>query len=103
MKESELARPWWVIPYGHIRPIWFLAAIPLLIWGEYVAGPNTVYPLLYSVPVFLAAWCSGRNAALALALTVPLAQLIFLFTVWRSPPDLPGLSILVFRAVTIAV
>lgn len=103
MTESELRRPWWVIPSGHVRAIWFLATIPLLIWGEYAAGPNTAYPLLYSVPVFLAAWSSGRNAALALAVAVPLAQLIFLFSVWRSPPELPRLSMLIFRAAAIAV
>jgi hypothetical protein len=103
MKESELTRPWWVIPSGYIRPIWFLATIPLLVAGEYAAGPNNAYPLLYSVPVFLAAWCSGRRAALALAVAVPLSQLIFLFSVWRSPPDLTGLSILIFRATAILV
>lgn len=97
LTESDPARPWWVVPSGRIRPVWWLAATPLFIWLDYAAGPDTPYPLLYFVPVCIAAWYSGLRTALALAIGLPLAHLGLLVTVWNAAPSFAGLLMFVFR------
>lgn len=52
---------------------------------EYVVGPQTQYPVLHAIPVILAAWYSGRRPALALAVAVPLARIVFHMTLWTPP------------------
>ena len=44
-------------------------------------GGIDYFPLLYAVPVVLAAWYSGRVPAMALAVVVPVARLVFLVEV----------------------
>jgi hypothetical protein len=88
MTVSELSSPWWVLPSGRIRPAWWLAVAPILIFLDYAAGPDAQLPAVYVLPVCLAAWYSGHRAALALATAIPVAHLIFELTVWEAPPDL---------------
>ena len=88
MNESESSRPWWVLPSGRIRPAWWLFVAPVLIWVDYLAGPDNQVPVGYALPVCVAAWYSGRRSALALAIVLPLAHLIFALTVWPRPPHL---------------
>src|SRR6185295_17616983 len=103
MSEPEAARPWWVVPSGHIHPIWWLVVAPLIIWADYVAGAGNQYPLLYVIPVCIAAWYSGTGAAVGLAIVIPLAQITFRFTVWNAPPDLRNLVLLLIRASTVVL
>ena len=88
MSESQTPRPWWILPSGRIRPVWWLAVAPILIWIDYVAGPDAELPALYVVPVFVAAWYSGQLTAVALAIIVSLAHLTFALTVWAPRADL---------------
>jgi hypothetical protein len=90
--RHELARPLWLLPPGRLHPLWWSGIGAALIWLDYVAGPSTQYPVVYVIPVSLAAWYSGRWPALALAVAVPLAHLAFLVTVWNVPAELASLT-----------
>jgi hypothetical protein len=60
-------------------------------------------PVGYALPVCVAAWYSGQRAALSLAVALPLAHLIFLLTVWRSPASVGWIVVLsIFRATVVA-
>jgi hypothetical protein len=88
-KGQALARPWWLLPPGRMHPSWWIGIGTVVIWLHYAAGPAAQFPVLYVIPVIVAAWYSGRQTALALALAVPLAHVIFLITLWTPPESLP--------------
>jgi len=95
--------PWWVLPSGRIRPAWWLAVAPGLIWVDYAAGPDTPLPAVYVLPVCVAAWYSGQRAALALAIAVPVAHLTFALTLWGPPAALGwGVATATLRAAVVA-
>src|SRR5262245_12096085 len=103
MRETDSSSPWWVLPSGRIRPAWWLAAGPLLIWLDYLAGPEHQFPLLYVLPVCVAAWYSGRRAALILAIVLPLMHVTFVLTVWGLPANIGWFVFTaIFRAVAVA-
>jgi hypothetical protein len=54
-----------------------MAIVALLLGFEYVTGAYTQFPVVYVIPVCLAAWYSGRWPALTLAVTVPVAHFTF--------------------------
>jgi hypothetical protein len=56
---------------------WWIAIAAPLLWIEYVTGAYTQFPVVYVIPVSLAAWYSGRWPALTLAVAIPLAHLTF--------------------------
>src|SRR5438045_7365051 len=56
----------------------------LVLWVDYVTGPTTQYPVVYVIPVTLAAWYSGRWAALVLAIAMPLVHLVFVMALWKQ-------------------
>ena len=75
-----------------------------MIWLDYADGTNAQYPVMYVIPVALAAWYSGRWSALALAAVVPLMHGLFLTTLWKQPGDSLGvLGPTIFRAAVIVV
>ncbi len=51
---------------------------------DYALGPFIQFPIVYLVPVSLAAWNSGRTLGLALAVILPLCRLYFI-TLWDPP------------------
>ena len=51
---------------------------------DYALGPFIQFPIVYLVPVSLAAWHSGRVLGLALAVILPLCRLYFI-TLWDPP------------------
>jgi hypothetical protein len=51
---------------------------------DYALGPFIQFPIVYPVPVSLAAWHSGRPLSLALAVILPLCRLYFI-TLWDPP------------------
>ena len=71
-------RPWWLLPQGRIHPAWWMALGAVMLWIDYLSGPARQFPVVYVVPVALAAWYSGKWPALTLALAVPLLRLGFL-------------------------
>jgi len=104
MHAPALARPWWLLPVGRLHPLWWVAIGAGLIAVDYVAGAEQQFPALYAVPVILAAWYSGRRSALALAVAVPLAHIVFHMTFWTAPDALPErIAATVFRGVVISL
>jgi hypothetical protein len=93
MDKSELGRPWWLLPAGRLDPRWWIGIAAVLIWADWMLGPNTQIPAAYAVPVVLAAWYSGRFPALALAVVTPLAHLLILAGWWR-PVDWATLTLM---------
>src|SRR5690242_11422981 len=49
-----------------------------MVAADYFIGPDSQFPVLYFVPVSLAAWYSGRRPAVALALAVPFFHLVYM-------------------------
>jgi hypothetical protein len=82
-KRQSLSRPWWLLPLGHFDPRWWWAIGTVLVAVDYVVGPDTQFPVIYAVPVILAAWYSGRSAGLTLALVLPLVHVLFVAGLWR--------------------
>jgi hypothetical protein len=70
-------RPWWLLPPGRIHPLWWGGVAGLLLAIDYATGLYSELPMLYVIPVTLAAWYSGLGTALVLAVGTPLAQLGF--------------------------
>src|SRR6266850_911154 len=65
MNQQAFARRWWLLPVGRLHPLWWVGIAGLLLWVDYVTGPKTQFPVVYAIPVTLAAWYSGRWPALA--------------------------------------
>jgi hypothetical protein len=103
MKTQELARPWWLLPPGRLHPLWWIAIGAIWIWIDYLAGPRSPFPVVYVIPVGVAAWYSGRWAALALAVAVPLAHLVFLVTIWNLGGEATPVGATLFRGTVIIV
>ena len=101
MTETEERRPWWIIPSGRVRPIWWLAVVPAIVAIDYAGGPDSPYPLLYAIAVCAAAWYSGQLPSLLLAACGPLVHLVLLLTVWHAP--LTNIPQLIIRGVMIAL
>ena len=91
MNRQNLARPYWLLPLGRLNPLWWVPVGVGLIWLEYVDGANGQYPVVYVIPVALAAWYSGRWTALALAAVVPILHGVLLLTIWKQPGDSLGM------------
>lgn len=90
MNERVRGEPWWVLPSGRIHPAWWLAVMPILIWIDYIGGPESQFPFIYVLPVCVAAWYSGQTVAVALAIIMPLVHVAFILTLWRPPFGLAG-------------
>ena len=100
--RNELATPWWLLPLGRVHPVWWMAVGVALIPIDYLVGPRFQYPVVYVIPVILAAWYSGKTPAVALAVAIPLAHLVLLLAVWTTPPDVVSLvAATIFRGAVI--
>ena len=77
MNENEtFERPWWLLPVGRIDARWWVPVGVAMVTADFFIGPDSQFPVLYFVPVSLAAWYSGRRPAVALALAVPFFHLV---------------------------
>jgi hypothetical protein len=102
--RNQLATPWWLLPLGRVHPLWWSAIGVGAIWIDFLAGPYAQFPVLYVIPVTLAAWYSGRSASVALAVAIPLAHVLFLVTLWLPLPDAGALvAATIFRGAVILV
>jgi hypothetical protein len=78
------------MPDSGIRPRYALFAVLWIALSvgclaiDYALGPFIQFPIVYLVPVSLAAWHSGRTLSLALAVILPLFRLYFI-TLWDPP------------------
>jgi hypothetical protein len=86
--SEEVKPPLWLLPMGRLHPAWWLGVGAALIWADYHLGSTTEFPVLYVIPVALAAWYSGRWPALALAVVIPVIHGAFLVLMWHQPGDL---------------
>jgi hypothetical protein len=75
-KMFDVERPWWLLPRGAIHPGWWVAVFAAIVWSDILGGLEH-FPLLYTIPVGLAGWYSGRWAALLLAGAVAIFRLAF--------------------------
>ena len=104
MANQALAKPWWLLPPGRVHPLWWVVMAGVLVWLDYAAGPDTAFPVLYVIPVILAAWYSGRWPAIALAVLVALAHVVFLVAVWQPAGSLLGqIAATAMRATVIVI
>ena len=104
LNRGDLARPLWLLPPGRLHPLWWVPVGVGLIWLDYVDGANAQYPVVYVIPVALAAWYSGRWPALALAAAVPFMHGVFLTTLWNPQGDVfAGVGPTILRATVIIV
>jgi hypothetical protein len=85
-----------------VAPAWWLAVAALLLVIEYFTGTYRQFPVVYVIPVSLAAWYSGRKPALALAAAMPLAHLVFVLREESSGNMLALAATAVFRGSVIA-
>ncbi len=85
MDQQAVGQPWWLLPHGRLHPLWWVCIAGLWIWVDFLTGPKTEFPVIYVIPVTVAAWYSGRWAAVSLAVVVPLVHVVFLVAVWKQP------------------
>lgn len=81
------------LPY--IYPFVLGGLVLLTIAADYLTGPAIQFPILYLLPIGLAAWSGGRRWGGALALTMPLMRLYFGFVreVWFRPESVVNASV----------
>lgn len=63
--------------------IWFSLSI-LCVFIDYITGPLVQFPIIFLIPVALAAWYNGKIWGLLLSLLLPLARMAFTFY-WPTP------------------
>jgi len=88
--------PWWLLPLGRVHPLWWILIAGPLVGLDYVTGPKPEFPVLFTIPVTVAAWYSGRGPAVTLAIVLPLAHAFFAAAFWN-----PSMSFGVLAATTL--
>ena len=86
-------RPWWLLPDGKIQPMWWIALGAVMLWIDYLTSRDGQFPVIYVLPVILAAWYSGKWPAVGLAIAVPVFRLLVLVMPLRPPEDLGSLAL----------
>jgi hypothetical protein len=109
MKASGPERPWWLLPPMRLHAAWWLALAASLLAVEYTTGFYSQFPLVYVIPVSLAAYYSGRGTALTLAVAIPIAHFIFALleaqtpdVLTLAPPAILRGSVIIFMALWFA-
>jgi hypothetical protein len=74
---SLSSRPKWQLPDRRVHPAIWVGVAAVMIWSDY-AGGLRYFPVLYVIPVTLAAWFSGRLPAVVLATIVPIVRLMLI-------------------------
>jgi hypothetical protein len=104
MRDSpERDRPWWLPPLARVPAVWWLAIAAALLGIEYVTGLHNQFPMVYFIPVSLAAWYSGRRTAVALGLIIPIAQLGFVMLEHQPVHAFTLIATTTFRGTVIIV
>ena len=68
----------------HFRPWHWLALAAVMVLVDYHVGPTIHFPVLFILPIVLAAWFSGRTAALVLSVVLPTARLFYGSFAWED-------------------
>jgi hypothetical protein len=96
-------RPWWLLPDGQIQPVWWIALGAAMLWVDYLTLRTGQFPVVYVLPVILAAWYSGKWPAMGLAIAVPLFRLLVLVLPLTAPEHKVSLALATaFRGIVIA-
>jgi len=72
-----ITRPWWLLPSGRIPPLWWVGLGAAMLWIDYLSSESPNFPVVYVLPIILAAWYSGKWPAVGLAIAVPMFRLMF--------------------------
>jgi len=91
METFEPERPWWLLPPKRVPSAFWLALAALMLWMEYVTGSYNHLPVLYVIPVCLAAWYSGQWPALTLAVGITAAHGLF---AWFATPAIGAFTLI---------
>jgi hypothetical protein len=86
-------RPWWLLPDGKIKPVWWIALGAVMLWIDYLTSRDGQFPVIYVLPVMLAAWYSGKWPAVGLAVAVPVFRLLVLVMPHREVGDMGSLAL----------
>jgi hypothetical protein len=65
--------------------MWWLALGAVMLWIDYLTSRAGQFPVIYALPVILAAWYSGKWPAVGLAIAVPVFRLLVLVMPLSSP------------------
>ena len=92
-------RPWWLLPPGRLHPLWWILPAIFIAWGDYLTGPIPQFPVLFAIPAMLAAWYSGKWAAIGVAGTITAVRLVL----WAAPGTPHALSVVFWTLVRGAI
>jgi hypothetical protein len=67
------------------QPAYWVGLSVLILAANFNSDPYVDFPMLFIIPVLLAAWYSGRWWGLGLAIGMPLVRLLFTIVVWDVP------------------
>lgn len=70
-----------------LMPLYLVALAACILIVDYLTGPLIQFPILYTIPVLLAAWYHGRILGYGLAVAMPLTR-FFKRALWEDPPPL---------------
>jgi hypothetical protein len=102
--DNEQTRPWWMLPPGHVNPVWWAVIGAVLVWLTYLGGPEAEFPSLYVLPVSVAAWYSGRRSAVGMSVAITTAHLVFLGALWPvSSNPMGAAAATLFRGIVITL
>jgi hypothetical protein len=80
-----------------LMPFYLVALAACILFLDCISGPQFQFPILYTVPVLLAAWYRGCVYGYSLAVVMPLVR-FFMRAVWQEPSSLTeALANLVIR------
>jgi len=75
------------LPVVKVAPVWWVLVVLALATADFFTGPYFQLPAVYVIPVALAAWFSGRNVGVVLAVALPLSRVLLMATAWDEPWD----------------
>src|SRR5262245_14509645 len=103
MDDTKPAKPWWMPRPVRLHAAWWMAIAIVLLAFEYSTGFYSQFPVVYVIPVCLAAWYSGPWPAITLGVTIPVAHLAF--TVVQHPTaNLPSaIAMTFFRGAVVSI
>ena len=64
-----------------------------MLWVDYLTSTSVHFPVVYVLPVILAAWYSGAWPAVGLAIAVPVFRLLFLVRPLDPPEGMASLAL----------
>ena len=64
-----------------------------MLWVDYMVAGGGQFPVVYVIPVILAAWYSGKWPAVALASAVPVFRLLVFVIPFNHPEELGSLAL----------